>query len=85
MDWEEFKEGIKIFISVAGVVICLFILLFSLLICGSMLCEIPERGMFNQKFGTNYTAIQWCFAEDTIKEYIHTGENKTLNLNINNE
>ncbi len=44
--------------------------------------QTPERALFNKHFGTNYTAVQWVTSEKTIKDYIHAGENKRLNINI---
>ena len=67
-----------LFISVA--VLTLFALVFAAMSGLLMLCEIPERSMFNEKFGTEYGAIEWLFAEGTIKDYIHQGEQKLLNI-----
>ena len=75
---EEFRLIVMI---VVGALLCM-LLGFVAVVGMTMLCEIPERAMFNEKFETNYGAIQWCFAETTIKDYIHQGEQKKFNVNI---
>lgn len=70
--------------EIVGFFVCVVIavmLLFGLI----MLCEIPERRLFNEKFDTAYTAIQWLFASNMIKDYIHQGEQKVLNVNLAEE
>jgi len=75
---EEFRLIVTI---VVGVLLCM-LLVFVVIVGMTMLCEIPERAMFNEKFETNYGAIEWCFAESTIKDYIHQGEQKKFNINV---
>lgn len=38
--------------------------------------------LYNQKFGTTYTASQFFWSGDTIKSFINEGHNSTLNLKI---
>ena len=69
----EFFIGIGIFfligITAVGMIIGI-IYIFS----------IPEVNIFNQQYGTHYTAWQWVCASDTIKDYIGVGEVKRINV-----
>ena len=40
-----------------------------------------EAKMWNQKYGTTYSAKDFFFAGDSIKNYFNSGEQKTLNIN----
>ena len=76
-DWEEVK-------FIVAILIFCFVLIF--LVAGLvMLSEIPGKNLFNEKHGTDYSLIEWTFAQSTIKNYIHTGEEKTLNIKLKEE
>ena len=55
------------------------LIIFSLV----MLSEVPEKNLWNKTYGTNYSIVEWVFTKDTIKNYVHKGEQKTLNLKLN--
>jgi len=44
--------------------------------------EIESR-MYNEKYGTHYTAHDFFWSGGTIKEYLNGGKQNTQNLNIN--
>jgi len=79
---KEVLSNIKTGILIAMAFIAAVTLVISAILGLMMLLEIPERTLFNDKFGTNYTPIQWCLGENIIKDYIHKGEQKQLNINI---
>jgi len=41
-----------------------------------------NRNVFNTQYKTNYTLVEWFFAEDLIKNYLITGEKKRLDVNF---
>ncbi len=51
----------------------------------AMLFALPEVNVFNQHYGTHYTAWQWIWASGTIKNYIGEGrvERRKIQLDIN--
>lgn len=44
---------------------------------------IYKAKLYNQKFNTHYSTLDFAFAEDTILSYINQGEQKTDNIEIN--
>ena len=44
-----------------------------------------KRQILNREFNTNYTYVEYFFAEKIIKDYINTGEQKTYNVVMQNK
>jgi len=70
-----FKEVI---VPVISIIVVTIVLVFGL----CFFLTIPEVELFNQHYGTNYTALQWFCARDTIKDYIGEGEVKRINVKV---
>lgn len=73
--------------TMIGAIAVLIIFFTILLVIGGgvgigILCQIPHVNVFNRAYDTNYTAWEWYFAEDTIRDYIGVGKVQRLNVGL---
>lgn len=65
-----------IIVGILGVAIALLIIIIP--------CWF-EANLYNKKLGTKYTTLDFLMAGDSIRDYLESGKQKTLNLKIKSE
>lgn len=82
MDWQDFcyiGQGL-IMISIV-VIVGMGLIIGLIAVIGIPMAQIECR-LYNARFDTHYTTSEFFWAGDTIKNFLNTGEQKTLNVNV---
>lgn len=64
------------------VMVSIFLILCSVVIASIFITPKTEARLFNEKFGTHYTAQDFLLAGDAIKSHLTSGVVNTSNLNL---
>mgnify|MGYP001499075940 CR=1 FL=1 len=75
MDWEAIVATTIVAVIIVAAILCPIVFI-------AWGCSSASAHLYNERYGTHYSTLDFFWAGDTIKEFIGQGKNSTVNLNL---